>query len=50
VVLIVVILLGLFIWKGSALMTAKHTLPSDMNDGYAPGNAAPAKPATPTGH
>jgi serine/threonine protein kinase len=49
VVVIVVILLALFIWKGAALMTPKHTPPPDM-DGYTPGNAAPAKPGTPAGH
>jgi serine/threonine protein kinase len=49
VVLIVVILLGLFIWKGAALMTPKNTPPPDL-EGYTPGNSAPAKPGTPTGH
>jgi serine/threonine protein kinase len=49
VVLIVVILLGLFIWKGAALMTPKNTPPPDL-DGYTPGNSAPAKPGKPAGH
>jgi eukaryotic-like serine/threonine-protein kinase len=49
VVVIVVILLALFIWKGTAFMTPKHTPPPDM-DGYTPGNAAPAKPGAPAGH
>ena len=35
-VLIVVVLLGLFIWKGSALMTPKTPPPADMQ-GYTPG-------------
>jgi hypothetical protein len=47
VVLIVVVLLGLFIWKGSALVTQRNAPPPDLID-YTPGGTptAPVKPHT----
>ena len=49
VVVIVVVLLGLIIWKGSALVTQKNTPPPDLID-YTPGSGTPPKPAAPPGH
>jgi hypothetical protein len=46
VVAIVVILLGLFIWKGSALFKQPNTTPTEMS-GYNP-DAVPSKPNAPS--
>jgi eukaryotic-like serine/threonine-protein kinase len=49
VVLIVVVLLGLLIWKGSALVSQKNTPPPDLID-YTPAGTPPSKSPAPHNH